>query len=194
MTTDNKTASDAATSKGNNVGANGALATDGGSESGSQRLSADVPAGSRLAHLKAQRDERLKKEELTLAVPTWKGGLVATFRPMSIDERKDFAARMSGKDFDEVTVGAEFVATCCIGLKIREEDGSFVEAKDEHGKPHLMDAAFAESLGYAGIKTGAGCFQELVNWNPAAVEGVFEKLHDWSQDTSKSIEGAILGE
>jgi len=200
MTTDTNTPTttiqdDEARTSGTATGT-GAAAPDGGTETGSQRLPVDVPAGSRLARLKEQRDERLKKEELKLPVPTWRGDLVAVFRPMGIEERKEFSARMSADNanFDEVTIGAEFVASCCTGLLERDEKGSLVPCLLSDGRPAKIDAAFAHELGYTAVTTPAGCLQQLVNWNVAAVEGLFEKLQKWSEDTSMFVEGAILGE
>lgn len=194
MTADTTNAVATAVSKTDNAGEPSPRLLDGASAPGSRRLPADVPAGSRLAHLKAQRDERLKVEQLKIPVPTWKGDLLAVFRPMSIEERKDFSGRMSGGSYDEVTVGAEFIAACCTGVELRSEDGSFAPVMLDSGAPAMLDPVFAKSLGYEAVSTGAGCVQSLVNWNVAAVEGMFEKLHNWSRDTSMEIEGAIVGE
>lgn len=205
MTTDQDTAASNIPSHDHTIGEGGgehshggptgiaAAANDGGTETGSQRLPVDVPAGSRLALLKAERDERLKKEELRLPIPTWEGKLVGVFRPMSIEERRDFGQRISAGSFDEVTVGAEFIAACCERLLVRNEAGK-LEPELVNGRPAKLDPAFAHHLGFNNVTTAAGCFQQLVNWNVAAVEGVFEKLHEWSKDTSMAVEGALLGE
>src|SRR5688572_13054700 len=107
MTTEPKT-----TGNPENAGG-GSAPGDGESDAAGQRLPADVPAGSRLAQLMAARDDRLKREELRLPIPTWRNTLVAIFRPMTIEERKDFAKRTQARDADEVTNGAEFIAACC---------------------------------------------------------------------------------
>ena len=166
---------------------------DDGSSDG-QSAPVDVPAGSRLADLMKAREERLKKEELRLPVPTWKGALAAVFRPMSIEERKEFSRQQQAKDVDEVTGGAAFIAACCTHVEMLDENGVYVPLVDDHGNRVRMGEELANKTGAKGVTTPAGCVQHLVNWNVAAVEGLFEKLYIWSQDTSAEIEGSILGE
>jgi hypothetical protein len=194
MTTDNSPSGTLDNETDDAVGAPQAV-SDGASDAAGERLPGDVPAGSRLADLMAARAERLKKEELRLPVPTWKGALAMVLRPMTIEERKEFAKTQQAANVDEVTGGAAFIAACCTHVEMLNEDGNYVPILGNDGRQILgLHPHLAQKTGGEGVKTPAGTLQHLVNWNVAAIEGLFEKLYLWSQDTSAEIEGSILGE
>lgn len=195
MTTENSTNN---TVENTNINSNGGAVDktihDGGLDA-NRRPSVDVPAGSRLHELKLERDKLVAKEEIRLPIPTWKKRLVGVFRPLTIDEREEFSRKMEARtDDDGLSYTSQFIADCCRGIEILNDDGKYEPVILSDGTQAVMNKKFAEELGNPHCFTGSSCVQFLVNFNVSAISALFEKLHEWSKDTSLEVEGAILGE
>lgn len=150
-----------------------------------------------LGRLKAQREERLADEHLDLPIPSWEGNLVGRYRVLRRDEMNRIwggtrpGSRQPGQR--NPNSDRDFIAAACQAILARDEEGNLITLLEDSGVPMTYGEALAGQLGI-----DAQGAREVIGYvfgdNELAISAHGLKIFEWMQDTSREVEGAIVGE
>lgn len=152
--------------------------------------------------------KKLARGTIDLPLPIFGGEYGARFGVLNAERLAEFEDMTSNETVtaeEALEVAADFVADSCRVILARPEDGKdFAPLEHDDGRPVRFDQDFAEALGleppdgqaldsmtdvvYAVWTTDTG------EVNPAALNRFAIRLLNWSQNTSRKVEGELAGE
>lgn len=151
---------------------------------------------------------KLARGAVTLRLPIYDGQYLGRFGVLSQERIAEFE-RLRDPDADSVEAAAEFIADALRYVMARPDDGSVpVKLTHDDGRPVRFDKDFAEALGLEpppGGELSSMADVVLACWTTEDDEGervvsaialdLFgARLLDWMQDTTRLVEGELVGE
>lgn len=171
-------------------------AHDDASESDEAAMAGPSPSDegvSIVEQLRARRAERLADEHLDLPIPTWEGQLVARYRVVRGEEVRKLLQRASTGRADQ-TADASFLVTACEQVFAMDDEGRMVVLRRPDGMPMRYEPALGELVAGERFERAVALVYHLFADNDLAISSHALKLAQWMQDTSREVEGAIVGE
>jgi hypothetical protein len=151
---------------------------------------------------------KLARGAVTLPLPIFDGQYLGRFGVLDQDRIAEFE-RLRDPDADSVEAAAEFIADALRYVMARPDDGAVpVKLTHDDGRPVRFDEDFAEMLGLEpapGRELASMADVVLACWtvedddgermvSAIAVDLFGARLLDWMQDTSRLVEGELVGE
>jgi hypothetical protein len=151
---------------------------------------------------------KLARGTVTLPLPLYDGQYLARFGVLDPDRIAEFE-RLSDPNEDTYEAAADFIADACRCILARPDDASVpVKLTHDDGRPVRFDQEFAEALGLEpapGRELASMTDVVFAAWTVEDEEGeravsaialdLFgAKLLDWMRDTSRLVEGELVGE
>lgn len=169
------------------------------------------------AAVEARGKPKLARATVLLPLPLYDGAYAARFGVLDAERLKEFEeVANSGAEMEpdaEVAFVAGFVSDACRQVYAQNGDGPEKLTHDPIGtatpRPVRFDEEFAEALGLKPPgeqgEFSSGADVVLACWtvededgeravNVAALSGFANRLFDWMQDTSKRVQGELVGE
>ncbi len=163
------------------------------------------------AAIEARGKPKYARGIVTLPLPLYGGAYAARFGVLDADRLSEFEqVANSGAEMEpdaEMAFTAGFVSDACRTI-CAASDGEPEPLAHDDGRPVLFDEEFCAALGLepppgvTEFKSGADVV--LACWtvesdgeravNVAALSGFANRLFDWMQDTSRRVQGELVGE
>lgn len=164
------------------------------------------------AAVEARGKPKYARATVLLPLPLFGGAYSARFGVLDAERLAEFEAILSsGAELppeEELALTAGFVSDACRQLSVMSEDGKPEALMHDDGRQVRFDEEFCEALGLAPPpgreKFESGADVVLACWtvesdgeraiNATALNGFSNRLFDWMQDTSRRVQGELVGE
>lgn len=159
-----------------------------------------------MEELRRKRDERVQEEILKMGMPTWgeddKYDMVVEFGVVEREVLEKFQRDARSKARRDKTGASDidmaFLARACRAIYLRNpETDQLIKLEEPEGVPVKFDKRLASALGLDPQVEGKdhrSLLNYLVKNNGVALGTLASKVSTWMGDTSRMIDGEILGE
>lgn len=149
----------------------------------------DLGRGTQMERLRRKRAEAASHTTVDLAVPGYKGDIVARYRLIDLlvegKEIQDRMQRQFEKDDDRMHFGMiDTLIAACTGLYFRNDDGQLEPIDPDGDGPALYDHRLAAAFGYE-AESARDSLVKLFNGNNLAIRAHALRLSEWFADPSR---------